>query len=452
MNNPIIPKLETQQKYPLFYAEATKTINDVIEHITKERGVYSSNIEPDPKEHNIWFNTNDNKLYHWVEEEQSWKTISGGSEIIYFTQFKGAFYNGKTYIFDGNKYDSNISRVSPIEPITNFEAILINCDFISAEHDEYGFDLNFKYISGETNTTKGIYYVKYIDGYCIITKLTDNIVIHALSTLEFLIIDDSRINSVECNIIENNNYVEIVNSKELNEVERPGISVSFATMLEIPQDITFTPFNNFDINELILYGDIDLTYLNIMKFEGNINTLICYNENVELFIDPDSIYIDTIITDHPIQVNCHTVQTNSYDNPPIGNINTMILCNTEDNYYTIEGSYNENNGFDIIPTYVLYGKFNIEFSLVDYMSYFHIVFTEIPQYIKINNFADYTGDLVIYCENKNKEQIKKLITDINLPKNINVQYVELYIYDRGNIIELSDDNELEITINKNYIK
>ena len=77
MNNPIIPKLETQQKYPLFYAEATKTINDIIEHITKERGVYSSNIEPDPKEHSIWFNTNDNTLN--IYKNNKWNVINGGT-------------------------------------------------------------------------------------------------------------------------------------------------------------------------------------------------------------------------------------------------------------------------------------------------------------------------------------------------------------------------------------
>lgn len=77
MKKPIIPELETQQKYPLFYAEATKTINDIIKHITKERGVYTSNIEPDPKEHIYWFNTNLNVLCKYDENIKAFVAIGG---------------------------------------------------------------------------------------------------------------------------------------------------------------------------------------------------------------------------------------------------------------------------------------------------------------------------------------------------------------------------------------
>lgn len=74
----VIPTLETQQKYPLFYAEATKTINDIIEHISKERGIYTSSIEPDPKEHLIWFNTNFNIIYFYDKKTKSFLPMTGG--------------------------------------------------------------------------------------------------------------------------------------------------------------------------------------------------------------------------------------------------------------------------------------------------------------------------------------------------------------------------------------
>lgn len=78
----VIPTLETQQKYPLFYAEATKTINDIIEHISKERGIYISNIEPDPKEHLIWFNTNFNTIYFYDEKTKSFMPLGEeGSDL-----------------------------------------------------------------------------------------------------------------------------------------------------------------------------------------------------------------------------------------------------------------------------------------------------------------------------------------------------------------------------------
>ena len=59
---PIISKLQEGVKYPRFERDATTIINDLVEHITKERGVYSSSIEPNPNEHKVWFNTNNNTL------------------------------------------------------------------------------------------------------------------------------------------------------------------------------------------------------------------------------------------------------------------------------------------------------------------------------------------------------------------------------------------------------
>ena len=72
---PIISKLQEGVKYPRFERDATTIINDLVEHITKERGVYSSSIEPNPSEHKVWFNTNNNTLN--IYENGKWNTISG---------------------------------------------------------------------------------------------------------------------------------------------------------------------------------------------------------------------------------------------------------------------------------------------------------------------------------------------------------------------------------------
>ncbi len=72
---PVVNKLQEGVKYPRFERDATKTINDLVEHITKERGVYSSSIEPNPSEHKVWFNTNNNTLN--IYENSRWNTISG---------------------------------------------------------------------------------------------------------------------------------------------------------------------------------------------------------------------------------------------------------------------------------------------------------------------------------------------------------------------------------------
>lgn len=72
---PVVNKLQEGVKYPRFERDATKTINDLVEHITKERGVYSSSIEPNPSEHNIWFNTDTNTLM--IYNNHVWRDFSG---------------------------------------------------------------------------------------------------------------------------------------------------------------------------------------------------------------------------------------------------------------------------------------------------------------------------------------------------------------------------------------
>ena len=456
MNNPIIPKLETQQKYPLFYAEATKTINDIIEHITKERGVYSSNIEPDPKEHNIWFNTNDNKIYRWVEEEQSWKTISGsgGSEIVYVTEPKSDFYNGKIYIFDGNKYGKDISRVSAIEPITNFEAILINCNFIRSDNGDYNIDINFKYISGETNTTEGIYYVKYIDGYCIVTKLTDNTIVYGKNIQGALLMDVGGPDFIEDGVSYTEDYIEIKNDVIHDiGIVTIGISVTNASILEIPKGITFCPYDYFYIDTLILYGDVNFDYFTVYpdKFDGDINKMIIYNKNNEI-ITPPNIHIYNAICDYSIRLKAINVQTNNYSEPPFGDINTMILCNTG-NYYEIDNSYNLELGHNPIPIYTLYGKFNINFTLNYLITEYSIVFTEIPEYIKIKDFTETNPiTLFICCKPEHTEQIQKLITDAKLAENIHIIYRLIEVNHISDEINIVDHSDLDITKYKNYIK
>lgn len=72
---PVVNKLQEGVKYPRFERDATKTINDLVEHITKERGIYSSSIEPNPNEHNIWFNTDTNTLM--IYNNHVWRDFNG---------------------------------------------------------------------------------------------------------------------------------------------------------------------------------------------------------------------------------------------------------------------------------------------------------------------------------------------------------------------------------------
>lgn len=103
---PVVNKLQEGVKYPRFERDATKTINDLVEHITKERGVYSSSIEPNPNEHNIWFNTNDNTLY--IYNKGVWKTINNDNNIDILNE-PIAFYcsKGKLYYTGDNVSSGN---------------------------------------------------------------------------------------------------------------------------------------------------------------------------------------------------------------------------------------------------------------------------------------------------------------------------------------------------------
>ena len=74
---PVVNKLQEGVKYPRFERDATTIINDLVDHITKERGIYSSNIEPNPGEHSVWFNTDTNTLM--IYNNHVWRDFSGNS-------------------------------------------------------------------------------------------------------------------------------------------------------------------------------------------------------------------------------------------------------------------------------------------------------------------------------------------------------------------------------------
>ena len=133
---PIISKLQEGVKYPRFERDATTIINDLVEHITKERGVYSSSIEPNPNEHKVWFNTNNNTLN--IYENGRWNTISGqgggggsssgaiiNSATINASTINGGTISGAT-ISSGNIDVNNIKAKSIETPLINLTSGSIN--------------------------------------------------------------------------------------------------------------------------------------------------------------------------------------------------------------------------------------------------------------------------------------------------------------------------------------
>lgn len=118
---PIISKLQEGVKYPRFERDATKTINDLVDHITKERGIYSSSIEPNPNEHSIWFNTSNNTIM--IYNNGAWRNFSGYS-------------SGKTKIIVNPKKEEDSSNNQVIYTIND------NAFYIIA--DDYRNTINIK--------------------------------------------------------------------------------------------------------------------------------------------------------------------------------------------------------------------------------------------------------------------------------------------------------------------
>ena len=117
---PIISKLQEGVKYPRFERDATKTINDLVDHITKERGIYSSSIEPNPSEHNIWFNTNDNTLY--IYNKGVWKTISDNDTNIFNEPFIFYCSDGTLY-YTGNNVNNGDNGIG-ISGFYNYDRLI----------------------------------------------------------------------------------------------------------------------------------------------------------------------------------------------------------------------------------------------------------------------------------------------------------------------------------------
>ena len=169
---PIISKLQEGVKYPRFERDATTIINDLVEHITKERGVYSSSIEPNPNEHKVWFNTNNNTLN--IYENGKWNTISGqGGGTI-----SGGIITGAT--IDGGYLTGTINATNAtISGATIYDAT-ISYGYLTGSITASGATINGGNIHGATlgaiNVTSGsINYANISNAYINYSTLTGTI-------------------------------------------------------------------------------------------------------------------------------------------------------------------------------------------------------------------------------------------------------------------------------------
>ena len=163
---PIISKLQEGVKYPRFERDATTIINDLVEHITKERGVYSSSIEPNPNEHKVWFNTNNNTLN--IYENGKWNTISGqGGGTI-----SGGIITGAT--IDGGYLTGTINATNATISGATISGGNINVNQIKAS----GIETPYIRLTTTGSEYSSIQLIK--DNYIFNGKLADSTLFHSI--------------------------------------------------------------------------------------------------------------------------------------------------------------------------------------------------------------------------------------------------------------------------------
>lgn len=315
---PVVNKLQEGVKYPRFERDATKTINDLVDHITKERGVYSSSIEPNPNEHNIWFNTNINTLM--IYNNDAWKDFSSSPS-------KWSVENAKIYsvnessltindIKDKTFYilDVNIDTTNYIE-IPNLSDDIEFYIFISSMPERLYFPnsniiTNYDTIVRHTTTNN-------IVGMSVLA--------HKIGiTVEFSIINDKTDSS-------NKNYV--YNTKAESAL-LPFIGMD-NNMHYITKNAIVNE-NNLNQIEVLLPSDT--------QHKGYINGTFCVNGDTQIVYSPFYLPIDYIL-EMPEKVVFKNI-TGSGNYKP-------LTINSSLDYLP------QNNLLFNVPCYAIFDKFNM---------------------------------------------------------------------------------------------
>ena len=430
--------METQQKYPLFYAEATKTINDIIEHITKERGVYSSNIEPDPKEHSIWFNTNDNKIYvsngnyyYQLKDDVKTKNIivtdsnyqNGDTIDLYLksnTVYNIIYFKGDICDIIINFYKDNPNDEGPYYIYcSNFDAIkFIGFNFKNTNNEYFIFP-SFTTIIGDIITQIPIYENK--NGIQITSNLNiDDINVtdewkntYSLSLVKTMI--DNLAEYLYIYIIHNDEGM--VSSTEIPiqiTVDSAG-NDKFLTLNEY-----FSKFNNESQNS---FGSLYLENNSNIELIGNINNLFLLKDN-NLEINSTSIINTYVIGDN--QTISSFKSGNLFIDDDVKNIIIEHLNGANAYGFLYIGDNITNIDFidcDVdVADCIIYGANIKNITIFDGCSHYVILSDNINS---INTIGDIV-DTQIQCTTNNYDNVINCLRENNIEINKTVFVKKLY--------------------------
>lgn len=313
---PIISKLQEGVKYPRFERDATTIINDLVEHITKERGVYSSSIEPNPSEHNIWFNTNNNtlKIYNnhvWRDfsgDSSGWNVENAQTSRINESSLKINNIKDKTFYI----LDVNIDKINYIE-ITNLSDNIEFYIFISSMPERL-------YFPNSNIITNYDTIVRHTTGNNIVGM---SVLAHKVGiAVEFSIINDKTDAS-------NKNYVY---NTRAESALLPFIGED-NNMHYITKDAIINE-NNLNQIEALLPNNV--------VHKGYINGTLLVNSNTQIVYSPFKLPIDDILP------RIYTVVFKNVDNSDSYKA-VSIHSNTNPN---------QNNLSFTIPRYAIFDKFS----------------------------------------------------------------------------------------------
>lgn len=317
---PILSKLQEGVKYPRFERDATKTINDLVDHITKERGVYSSSIEPNPNEHSVWFNTDTNTLM--IYNNHVWRDFSGsGSSSGWNVENALLYTNEKGNLAIGNIKDKTFYILDVDVESVNY----IEMSYLSDDIEFYIFISSMPerlYFPNSNIITNYDTIVRHTTGNNIVGM---SVLAHKVGiTVKFSIINDKTDAS-------NKNYV--YNTKAESAL-LPFIgqdnNMHYITKNAIENE------NNLNQIEALLPSNV--------SHKGYINGTLCVSGDTQIVYSPFLFPIDDIL--------------------PI--INTVVFKNVNNsniyNAVSIHSSTNKNqtssNVSFTIPYYAIFDKFN----------------------------------------------------------------------------------------------
>lgn len=298
---PIISKLQEGVKYPRFERDATTIINDLVEHITKERGVYSSSIEPNPSEHNIWFNTDTNIISIYSNEDNVWKSISSD---LSESKINTDIYSIKPFPYINIMFDKGttieLDLISNVNYILLVNAININY-YIKGLLDYNGIEDYIILSDGNVTSYNGSFmvficgiYIWYIN---IGGNFLNNILLSISSgaiALDYTDNDGNHYKNKQDVTNYNGTYESLI-----DDIGEGNGGVINNCILSPNDGASITIFN--DNNNIIAFSgvDVDDSIINIittenhytLKFDAEVDTLNYYTTAINIYGNNSNITI-----------------------------------------------------------------------------------------------------------------------------------------------------------------